>query len=466
MNNKVSVTFQEAHHRKLKGLMYPGDGKESVVIVLCSKVESHDRVRLLSKYIYPIADEDCTVREVDTVRWPTHLIEEALQHAEREKLSVVKVHSHPSGTKRFSSLDDKSDRELFPSIDSWVGNDLLHASLVMLPDSSMFGRTVGPQGDFRPLYLISVANDDLLFWLDEMANDNLPESARRLAQAFGEGTYNIMKKIRIGFVGCSGTGVPTITTFNLNHLGEMVLVDPDIIEEGNRNRIATATPKDIEDAISKVLNQQGAIEARGLGTKVYPYQSDISNPNVIEALGSCDILIGCVDSAKGRYFLNKISSCFLVPYFDLGVRIDTDNGTSIKGVNASMHFIKPGGSSLLSRYVYTMDQVHAEQMKATDPEEYRRQIDEGYVKGVEVERPAVASINACISSLVVEEIMARLVGYRFVDNTDFAIRRMVFCMGESLHEADEGAACTILEAIVARGDKRPLLNLPLLEVAA
>jgi len=466
LNIAISLTLQENHHEELQAHLFPGDGKEAVAILLCSKILSHGRLRLLSQRIFFIPYDACHERTQNTVRWPTQCIEDALNIAAEDGLSVVKIHSHPSGTRQFSKADDKADKALFPSIDSWVGHAIPHASAIMVPDGSMIGRTVDAARRFKSLNAINVAGNDLQFWFHEDTNDNIPLSAKRITQTFGDDTYNMMRKLRIGVIGCSGTGAPIITTLNLNHIGELFMVDPGVAKDENRNRIPTLTRRDITEATPKVINQKVAVEKRGLGTKVTTFQLDICDPEAIMALASCDILIGCVDSATGRHFMNKISSCFLIPYFDLGVRIDANGNGEIYGINASMHFIKPGGSSLLSRNVYTMGQVNAEAMLATDPEEYERQKKEGYVKGVTIERPAVASINGTLSNLVVEEIMARLHGYRMVDNSEFMVRRLIFSVGELHNEPEDDFVCPVFNPLVARGDAYPLLALPLLGAAA
>ena len=457
-STNTSLTLQEHHYSDLQARLFK-DGKEAVAFLVCSKTIGLNRTRLLSKEVFFLTDEACRVRKANKVTWSTEAIIPLLDKAEEEGLSLVKIHCHPCGTPNFSTLDDESDRTLFPSIIDWVDHDFPHASVVMLPDGSMFGRTIDKQGAFSALYSVNVANDDLLHWFNIEENTSVPSSAKRIAQAFGDGTYQVMSKLRVGIVGCSGTGAPLITALNLNHIGEMVIVDPDVIEHGNRNRIATATSEDADKAISKVVNQKQAIEGRGLGTVVHAYQADICHSEVVTALGSCDLIFGCVDSVIGRHILNKISSNYLIPYFDLGVRIDADGEGGVDAVNASMMFIKPAGASLLSQGVYTPEQLKAEFMLVDDPEEYRRQLKDGYVKGVNVERPAVGSINGLLSNMVAEEVTARLHGYRYEDSKNFAVRRILFDEGEIWNEEADDMVCPEFIKIVARGDKTPLLNM-------
>jgi Prokaryotic homologs of the JAB domain len=89
-------------------------------------------------------------------------MEPLLERAAAERLSVVKVHSHPTGYAAFSGTDDEGDARLLPMIRGWVEADIPHGSAVMLPDGQMFGRILCPDKTFAPLEMINVVGDDLL----------------------------------------------------------------------------------------------------------------------------------------------------------------------------------------------------------------------------------------------------------------------------------------------------------------
>lgn len=59
-------------------------------------------------------------------------------------------------------------------------------------------------------------------------------------------------------------------------------------------------------------------------------------------------------------------------------RLDADGNGGISAIAGAAYYLQPGGSSLLSRGVYNMDRVAAEEMRRTDPDLYRRQVKEGY----------------------------------------------------------------------------------------
>jgi hypothetical protein len=108
-----------------------------------------------------------------------------------------------------------------------------------------------------------------------------------------------------------------------------------------------------------------------------------------------------------------------------------------------------------------MARVEAEEIRRTDPALYRRQVTEGYLRGVEEDRPAVISINMFFAALAVNDFLARLHPYRNQPNSAYAY------VGGNLSEMQlfsemEAAPCTVLQRHVGRGDAKPLLERPVL----
>jgi hypothetical protein len=177
------------------------------------------------------------------------------------------------------------------------------------------------------------------------------------------------------------------------------------------------------------------------------------------AVAECDIVFGCTDGVEARHILNRLATFYSMPYIDVGVRLDADGYGGISGISGAVHYLQPGRSSLLSREVYTMDQVEAEGMRRTNPDLYQRQRGEGYLRGVPEDRPAVITINGTFASLAVQELLARLHPYRNQPNSQFA-----YIGGNladvQLYTEPEGEPCNVFKAHVGRGDMTPLLNMP------
>jgi hypothetical protein len=195
----------------------------------------------------------------------------------------------------------------------------------------------------------------------------------------------------------------------------------------------------------------------GLKTEVRTFALDLFNRDVLKEVAACDVIFGCMDTVDGRYFLNKLASFYLIPYFDLGVKIEADGFGGVDQVCGSVHYLKPGGSSLLSRHLFSLEQVRASGLHRTNPIQYKQLLDEGYIKGVQEDRPAVIQLNSLIASLAINELLARLHPFRSDENGEYAVNRISLTHGIFDHESD-GLPCPILGRHLGRGDVEPPLD--------
>lgn len=455
---KYSLSISGKHYNELKDHLFPGDSKEAVAVALCGRKKHKKNVKLLVHELIPIPYSECYERSPYIVNWSTQTIIPHLEKAAKKGLAILKIHSHPTGFPSFSDVDDASDLELFESVFGWMDTDEPHASAVMLPKGDIFGRIFNPDLSHRPINKVTIAGDDLKFWY-KGEHRKSEEFERRTAQAFGEGTTSKLKNLKIGVVGCSGTGSPVIEQLTRLGVGSLVLVDPDCVEEKNLNRIVNSTMQDAISASYKVDVLKRAIGRIGLGTQVTTFTENIyDDRNVINELATCDVLIGCVDSVDGRHLLNHIATFYLIPYFDLGIKLISDGEGGIDQILGSIHYLQPGCSSLRTRGVYNEEELRAASLYRIDPQEYEEQKKSGYIVDVDVDSPAVVSINSQIASMAVNELLARLHPFRYDSNAKFAITRISFTDSYIQHEKD-GAEDEYLKKYVGRGDITPLLNI-------
>lgn len=448
----VSLTMTEQQHRLLHGHLFPGDGLEAVALALCGR-RGGTRERLFVREIVVIPHANCK-RSADRVTWKTEILPEILDRAEKRGWGLLKIHSH-AAHRAFSIIDDAADRVLFLSLRGWLG-DVPLGSMIMMPDGELLGRVSEADGRFTPFESAAIIGDDIKIF-SAGASTEIPEFGERIAQSFGKGTFDLLRRLKIGVVGCSGTGSPVIEMLARNCVGTLVLVDPDTVEERNLNRILNTTWEDAQNGRFKVEALKSSIARLGLGTKVQAFAETIFKREVVEALADCDILFGCMDSVDGRHLLNRLAAFYVIPYFDLGVKLEADGNGGVEQVCGAVHYLKPGGSSLLSRHVYSTEQLRAAGLKRTDPNAYRDLLEEGYIKGVVEDRPAVIQLNMLIASFAVNELLARIHPYRLDSNADFAVRRISLSHGIFESEPD-GQACPSLAKHVGRGDVEPLLE--------
>ncbi len=465
--SRLSLRLSGVQHAQLQAHLHPGDGREAVAFILGGYRLEGERLVFCAHEIVPLPHELCLAREHDHVRWPTEFLAEHLDRCAKRGLCLLKVHGH-GDYERFSEQDDRSDRELFPSVYAWCGpGSPGHGSTVMLADGRMFGRLVGEDGRFVPFDLVSVTGTDLRFWFGEDFDRpnttdegrSIPETARRHAQAFGAGTYHALRRLSVAVVGYSGTGSPVVEQLARLGVGRLVIVDPDVVEEKNLNRILNTTAEDARRAVPKVEVAVRAIAAMGLGTVVETVQADLGRPKTVRAVSGCDVVFGCMDGVDGRHLLNRLATFYNLPYFDVGVRLVADGSGGVEQVCGGVHYLQPGGSSLLSRGVYDMNQVGAAALRRAHPEQYRELLREKYITGVVEDRPAVISVNLLAAALGVNEFLARLHPYRLTGNG--GLDAMSLSLSAELFDCPAyPEPCSVLARHQGRGDIVPLLGMP------
>ena len=462
MEKRYTLSISGKMHKTLRKHLLPGDQKEAVAIALCGRLEYKNEIRLLISEIHPIPYKECS-RETDLLHWKTDSLIPLLRKANKHNFSIIKIHSHPKGGRYFSETDNESDSRLFPSIFGWIDNAPIHASCIMLPDGEVFGKVFNEQMDSIFIEVVKYVGDEIKFWsqVDFDSSEFSEEFNIRNEQAFGKGTVNTLSNLKVAVVGCSGTGSIVIEQLVRLGVGELLLFDPDIMEKKNLNRILNSRMEDASSKQKKTDVLKKAIDQMGLGTKVSSFPHDIySNVDYIKELASTDLIFGCVDTIDARHLLNQISTFFVIPYFDMGVKLISDGKGGISHIVGTIHYLQPGGSSLLTRNVYTAEELRSSLNKKTDSEYYEEQKKLKYISDVEVESPAVISINMQASSMAINEFLARLHGFREEDISEFAIVRFDVVNGYFQNEGD-GEPDRYLKKYVGRGSNiSPFLNMP------
>lgn len=337
--NKLRLSH-DLHSRIMKHL-HPGDGCEAIAFILCGSHISDDVV-LAGHDLHLVPHATCKIRRSDSLRWQTESALPALNRANHAQFSLVKIHSHPSGYRNFSNSDDHSDRQFFPAAHLWMNTPRPHASAILLPDGEIVARLVDDDGEFTPIHSVLLAGQDIRFWT--RVSEGSPRFADRTAQAFGEGTIRLLQSLKIGVVGCSGTGSLVIEQLVRLGVGSLVLVDPDIMGEENLNRITNATRKDAVSRIQKVSALASRVAEVGLGTKVIALPYDVRTPEAVRALACCDVVFGCMDKVLGRHALSRLATYYCIPYIDVGVRLDADGQGGIDQIAGAIHYLSPGST--------------------------------------------------------------------------------------------------------------------------
>ena len=456
----TTLAMTARQHTALHRYLFPGDGLEAAAILVCNRGTGQRLQRLLVAEQLDLPHER-SVRQGQRITWPfgDHLPPERITAIDRNGQSIVTIHSHPNGFSTFSPLDDENDRELFRAVCNWFDDGRINGSAIMLPDGRIVGRTVDAQGRFSSMQTVAVVGEDIRLWKESAPKHQMTAALEgKLEQTFGSGTLALLRTMRVGVVGCSGTGSVVVELLARNGIGELVLVDDDVVEEKNLNRIVNASHEDASHRRAKVVALKCAVERMGTGCQVDCQRARTDSAEALTALVDCDVVFGCVDTALGRYHLECLTSAHLLPYFDVGVYLEADGRGGIQAADAVSHYVQPEGASLLARGAYNMEQVAAENTRRHDPAHYRRQRAAGYLAAVGEDQPAVISVNMQAACMAFNDFLARIHAYRFDPNRDFATQRFRLVHGSYENSPDGVAPHPLLARYVGTGDRSVLVR--------
>jgi len=460
MISKLRLTYRQ--RSRLLTELHTGDHNKEFVLALCGtsqRGEEPNKQLLCCLNSIKIIDEEVTLADLLYLsKSPSGAFSDILTEAGRKRQIIMLIRSISSEIDSF--FDDIFDKEFFANIIKSLDSDLPAINAFLLPNGQLTALTVNKVGTVEEISSIGIIGSDIQLNLP-VNTVGIPDYSVRTAQTFGQGTTHILSQLSIGIVGVSGTGSPVTEMLFRLGVRELVLVDGDIMKKENIGRIYNSTMDDVKKARYKVDVLADAIERSGLSTIVTPISKDLFHPEVVKRLALCDVLFGCMDSVDGRDLLNRLSTFYLIPYFDLGVYLDADGKGGVNQVCGTVHYLQPGGSSLFSRGVYTADELRASALFRTNKEQYHEQVRSKYIRGINEEKPAVISVNTLIASLAINDFLARL--HPFRDDPNEELESLGISLTQNrLIIGEKTEPCPILAKYVGCGDIRPLLDMPAL----
>jgi len=466
-----SLTLRDEHLTQLRNHLLREEGCEHAAYVLCNVASiRHDpwdrqaHRKYLSAKVIPVPDDHVLESTPNLVTWSTASFVRALKEAKANEQVVAVVHNHPSGMTRFSEQDDANEPDLARLAVNRNGPDSTILSMILTADLQIAGRVwLRPlDGAHAPLRLIRIFGERWTLHYEGRGADASVPSFNRQALAFGDALNHDLRKLRIGIVGCGGTGSAVAVSLARLGVGHLLFVDNDIVDQTNLNRLHGSCQADADAMRPKVEVLARTVSEMGLGVKVVPIEAWVGDPQCRNSLRSCDIIFGCTDDHEGRLFLNRFAYYYLTPVIDIGLAIDVDRGTppSVKALDGRVTVIATGHTCLLCRGVINPEIARAETMRRSEPDESERRKAESYVIGEGNPAPAVVTFTTELACMGVNEMIHRLQGFRGPEGgAQNRVRK--FHLSEDRRPGHKpGPACAVCsgDGVWGKGDTEPFLG--------
>lgn len=402
----MKIKIEEAVWSALHAQLFRRRDVETAGLLLVEPVNGAGERLGLVREAFALPDSAYAVRRHDQLSIDPIALNRLMRPARDRNWGVFTIHTHPGATEAwFSQADDMGDSRLMPSLACRMPH-APHGSLVVVDNGDCVARSFhdGVPHD-ASLQLVGKT-------IQQVRTHTAAAEPWFARQELALGAYGQarLRRLRIAIVGLGGVG--SLVNMQLAHLGigELLLIDGDVVEASNISRIVGATRQDI--GASKVAVAARYAQALGF-SHVEALAHDLS-PELEPVLAACDVVISCVDRQTPRALLNRISYRYYIPIIDLGTAFRVNTSGVISGDAGRIVVIGPGRPCL---NCWGHLDPNALRIEALSDEERHSQELEGYIDGATVEQPSVMAFNTVVAGAGVVELMRLITGFAGTQNS-------------------------------------------------
>lgn len=231
---------------------------------------------------------------------------------------------------------------------------------------------------------------------------------QRQILAFGEEGQRKIEAIHVGIVGLGGIGSQVVQALAYLGVGSFVLIDDDLLDETNLNRLVGGVPSDVPSKASKTYLAERQIRQINPRATVNSIQDNLRSRQALEALISCPVIFSCVDHDGPRLILMEMAAAYEITLIDSATEIILNNGRLID-YGGRVVISRPGDYCLSCAHQIDMEQAKWE-LQTTAEKQVREK--HGYGLGEQGPAPAVISLNGVVANLAVSEFLAMITEIR------------------------------------------------------
>ena len=464
-----SLTIREAQLAEIKAFLIRPDHAEHAAYLLCRTASiGHDpwdrnkQIKLLVREVVPVSDADIIEASPGHVTWLTRSLASALKLAEADGSIVAIVHTHPAGHDNFSSQDDINEPDLLQMVQNRNGPEAILPSIVLTAAGVLVGRVWERPKQYASMRLIRVYGDEFRLFYQGRGQGVSQREFHRQELAFGKALNQDLSMLRVAIVGCGGTGSGMALLLARLGIGQLLLIDNDVVEDTNLNRLHTARRQDADAMMPKVEAAKRTITEMALGVRVVAISAWAGEKVCRDALRACDIIFCCTDDNEGRLFLNRFAYFYLTPVIDIGLAMEVSEDTPpvFMALDGRVTVLLPGCTCIACRGIVSSALAAEEGLRRNRPETYERMKAERYIIGGGAPNPAVVTFTTELATMAANEMLQRFTGFRGAKAAT-ANRLRKFALGEDvIAGARSKVGCPVCneEVYWGRGDMEPFMD--------
>jgi proteasome lid subunit RPN8/RPN11 len=387
---------------------------ETAGVLLATVAGSKATSRLLAREFHPVPNSAYKRRTAYEMEITSDGYVRALSRAETLGAIAIWFHTHPgpNAIPLASTYDAIVDLQLNETFRARTGSPYYGALIVSpghKPGSIQFSGYLQAEGQEQtPITRLWSVGDRfrLMHSYGTPIKAAYEDQFDRNVRAFGGAIQEALGELKIGIVGCGGTGSAVVEQLARLGVNNFVLLDPDELSLSNTTRVYGSCPADVGK--EKIQVAEKNIQHINPKAHVSAMKASVMNVDALDLLSNCDVLFGCTDDNAGRMALSRFSTYLLCPLIDCGIKISSDAHGKISGIDGRVTVQTPGVGCLVCRSRIDMKRAGAEMLS---PGERKKLEDEGYAPALGQIEPAVVTFTTTVASAAISELLERLIGY-------------------------------------------------------
>lgn len=331
--------------------------------------------------------------------------------------TIIDVHTHPftQASVSFSATDDGDERTFFRFLkETFQG--IHYASIVFsqrkysarvwtLSSGSIVARKALLKTQTSPENIASADFHEHRDEHDEKKEITGSEGFfNRSALALGlDVMRTIMHDQVISIVGVGGLG--SVVAEHLIHMGfhEINLIDPDVLELSNLNRVVGAYYEDAEQKRYKVDVVKRHLTSINPKATVLACKRDVHDKEMESVLALSDWIIVATDNHSSRLKVQELSVKYFVPLLSLGVNI-TVKENKLEDMSGEVITARVG-DYLCLQCLNRINPIKVASERHPDQSIREALVTRGYVTGKDIKEPAVKTLNTTLATMAVEVLI-------------------------------------------------------------
>ena len=349
MSHRTSVAMTAAVAEALTARLVRADGQEDLCLATYRPSTGLQRFSALVRAVIPPEPGERRVHGNATVT--ADYILRAATIAQQDESGLILLHSHP-GASRWQALsgpDRACESGYAHLVRELTGLPLVGMTLAG-GDHSWSARhwDGGAERavDCTHASNVRVVGDRLaVSWNDALCPRPQPTGSQlRTVSAWGEECQADLVRRRILVVGAGSVGLDIAVRLAASGLCQLTIMDFDIVEELNLDRLIGATRRDARLRRSKVhvVGREARAAASAALGSIELSDRSICEPEGLQLALDHDLIFSCVDRPWPRAVLNSLAYSDLIPVIDGGIMIDTLDDGRMRNATWRSHVIRPG----------------------------------------------------------------------------------------------------------------------------